>query len=386
MSLTSRLSRLRAAAVGPTAIAVALASCGGGGSGTTDASRDGAAADAGGTRDTAGADAPPATQSFALNVTAVDTTFATEDHFIAAVEMQISGEPFAEAMGRELGGYSRNYVCQGSVCQASLYFDPSLPPTDAGAPAAAVDLPGYASGVESYEYSKQPMNNIAFESGAGTSLLFGPVLNPDGLTGTDALQLAQDWMIHMGAASNGTSRFVHAITDTNPLGWPGLWPTLQPFASWNPAITRTNESGCSLSSDDNAGAQRALLSDNYECDYTTLHLPDRAAQVSMTIGPGSSGWDALAHSPQSPLRWFPSSIGVTETSDAGGFPRPAGCTIVSSDSHLLDLAGLVGAYASVYALTDQANAAVGGSQPALAPATPPSPDDLNALVEYLRRL
>ena len=37
-----------------------------------------------------------------------------------------------------------------------------------------------------------------------------------------------------------------------------------------------------------------------------------------------------------------------------------------ADSHLLDLAGLLGAYASVYSLTDQANTQVGGSQPALA--------------------
>src|SRR5580700_4821068 len=55
-------------------------------------------------------------QTFALSVTAVDTTFTTEDHFIASVEMQLSGEPFAQAMGRVLSGFSRNYACQGSVC------------------------------------------------------------------------------------------------------------------------------------------------------------------------------------------------------------------------------------------------------------------------------
>jgi len=122
-------------------------------------------------------------QTYTLGVTSVDPRFRTEDHFIASVEMQISGEPFAEAMGRDLGGYQRYYVCQDSVCSPSTYLDPALPPDAAGEPASRIDLAGFASGVESYEYSKQPMNNVAFESGAGTSLLFGPLLNPEGRTG-----------------------------------------------------------------------------------------------------------------------------------------------------------------------------------------------------------
>src|SRR6185437_16625445 len=70
------------------------------------------------------------------------------------------------------------------------------------------------------------------------------------------------------------------------------------------------------------------------------------------------------YSPAAAARWFPASIAVTETADASGFPRPSGYAIRSGDSHLLDLAGLLGAYSSVYALTDQSNADVGGSQPA----------------------
>jgi hypothetical protein len=402
---------------------------------------------------TADATPPPTKQTLALNITAVDRTFVTEDHFIASVEMQLSGEPFAQAMGRDLGGYSRDYACQLDVCSPSMYFDPAV----ADGP-GQIDLAGYSSAIESYEYSKQPMNNIAFESGAGTSLLFGPVLNPSGATGPDALALAQTWFAHMGVASNGISRFVKAISADTPLGWPGLWPVLQPFSSWNPAIKPSNETGCSLSSDDNRGAKGALISDVYECDYTSLHLPNRAAQVSMTIGPGPSGWtdwkealwtlnylqvmhnwkegqvtdvyytqlpfvglpgnlvagsvlagtylgssdiegfqagnfiqaldnqaaqwllqlttadgatlggfaslaDALAYGPQSPLRWFPSAIKVTETDDASGFPNPTGYAITSADSHLLDLDGIIGAYASTYALTDLGNDDVGGSQP-----------------------
>jgi hypothetical protein len=412
---------------------------------------------------------PPVAQSFALNITAVDPTFVTRDHFMAAVEMQLSGEPFAEAMGRDLAGYSRDFSCQACTCDPSLYHDPALNMGVAGGPSARDDVAGFSSAVESYEYSKQAMNDIAFESGAGTALAFGPVLNADGATGADALTPLRNWVQHLAVGSNAVSRFVHSeATPTNPLGWPGLWLTLQPYASWDPSIKATNAStGCSISSDDDPGASGSLACNDYECDYTTLHLPNRTAQVKMTIDPGSSGWagwkealwtlnylqvmhdsteaavstvpaaqlalvgtagnlvvgaddtgaatasgtflgssdiegfqagnflqildnqsaqwlaqltttdgatlggfasvsDALAYSPASPLRWFPGSISVTESDDASGFPRPTAYAIASPDSHLLDLAGLLGSYSSIYSLTDQSNTQVGGSQPALA--------------------
>src|ERR1700722_7935753 len=163
----------------------------------------------------------PVPQTLRLDVTAVDTTFATRDHFMAAVEMQISGEPFAEAMGRDLGGYSRDYTCQTSACDPNSYFDPLLNGGMAGGPIGRVDLAGFSTAVESYEYSKQPMNNIAFESGAGTSLAFGPVLNAAGATGADALQTLRGWVQHLAVGSNAVSRFVHAeVTPDNPLRWP----------------------------------------------------------------------------------------------------------------------------------------------------------------------
>jgi hypothetical protein len=400
--------------------------------------------------------------AYALNVTAIDRRFDTRDHFIASVEMQLSGEPFAEAMGRDLGGFARDYSCQESVCSPSVYVDPMERAVDGGAPEPVIDLAGFSSGIESYEYSKQPMNNVAFESGAGTSLLFGPLSNPDGVTGAAALKLAQAFIGHVADETNVTSRVVVGEPpDGSPLGWPGFWPTLQPFTSWDPAIRPTNESGCSLSSDDNPTRFLALMSNLYECDYSTLNLPDRAAQVTRTIGPGASGWaafkyalwtlnylqvmhdvrgnivervidelldqvgepgnlvgpgflpgtylgssdiegfqaatflqildnqaaqwlfelgttdgkslggfanlsEALSYGSGSTLRWFPSSIAVEEVPDESGFPRPSSYEIDSADSHLLDLSGLLGAYASVYALTDRANVEVGGSQPARA--------------------
>jgi hypothetical protein len=419
------------------------------------------------------AGAPPP-QTLQLNVTSVDTTFTTRDHFIASVEMQIAGEPFAESMGRDLSGFSRDFVCQLSVCQASVYYDPALNDGKAGGPNGRTDLAGYGTGVESYEYSKQPMNNIAFESGAGTSLAFGPVLNPTGATGTDALAGLRAWVQKAAGDANTFARSGSpVVTPDNPLGWPGFWPTLQPFTQWDPHINASNADAddagvlCTISSDDDPGASGALDCNEYECNYSSLNLPNRTAQISMTIGPGATGWtgwkealwvlnylqvmhdsnetgvntvpddqlalvgtagnsilgnggagvstvsgtylgssdiegfqaanflqildnsaqewlaslsttdgatlggfaslsDALNYSEASTLRWFPGSISVTEADDASGFPRPSSYGITSPSSDLLDLAGMLGGFSSIYALTDQANMQTGASQPVLA--------------------
>jgi hypothetical protein len=236
-------------------------------------------------------------QTLQLNVSAVDTTFVTRDHFVASVEMQISGEPFAEAMGRDLSGYSRDFMCQTCPCQASLYYDPALNDGVAGGPNWRVDLAGFATAVESYEYSKQPMNNIAFESGAGTSLAFGPVLNPTGATGAAALSGLRAWVQRIIVEANTTARSASpVVTPNNPLGWPGFWPTLQPFTRWDPSINASSANAdadgvlCTISSDDDPGASGALDCNEYECDYTSLHLPNRSSQVTMAIGPGATGW------------------------------------------------------------------------------------------------
>ena len=72
-------------------------------------------------------------------------------------------------MGRDLTGYSRDWL------PPNIYFDTS--PASFG---PWIDLPGFSSGVESYEYSKQPMNNLAFESGAGAVARLRPAAQPDG--------------------------------------------------------------------------------------------------------------------------------------------------------------------------------------------------------------
>jgi hypothetical protein len=404
----------------------------------------------------------------------------------ATVEMQLAGEPLAESMGRLLAGYSRDFPTP------DVYFTPAGTPfpnsttlceVDGGGwapsfsacPYSVPDLVGFATAVESYEYSKQPMNNLALESGAGTSYIFGPLVNPSGATGMAALGIVIPRFAHFAAASNASPTFVHAVDGTDPtnrLGWPGLWPTLHPYDSFDPTIHPVNTvtEMCSISSDDDPNATGSILNLDYECDYNSLHLVNRAAQVDMKITPGASGWAgwkyslwvlnylqsmhdaaqtaittvpagqlgavgtpgntvlglttanpqppspvagtylgssdiegfqaqimideldnaaqqwltqlttkdgatlggfptilaALQYSYVAPLQWLPGAVAVTETADASGYPMPSSYAISDSGSHLLDLLGLVGSYASIYTLTDHANTTVGGSQPVLA--------------------
>ena len=248
--------------------------------------------------------APPAPRdaptTIAITAEVGSTRFVTREHMLAAGEMQITGEPFAEAMGRDLGDYSRDHL------PTDLYFD-----TSAMSAGPFIDLPGFSTAVESYEYSKQPMNNLALESGAGTSLLFGPLINPTTVTGAAARDAMATAIQHFAAGSNALGRFVFApgtfpinnpsgaINPTgagtgaaNPLGWPGIWPTNHVFASFDPAIAPTGEIAlaCAITSDDDPGATGALGCADYECDATTLHLTARASQIEAVITPGADGF------------------------------------------------------------------------------------------------
>jgi hypothetical protein len=399
---------------------------------------------------------PPPTHAAVVLKSPPDTRFETAPHMLASIEMQLSGEPFAEAMGRDLAGYSRDFPVP------NVYWG------DDGNP--QIDLPGFAAAIESYEYSKQPMNLLALESGAGTSLAFGPLVNPSGATGAAALALLGAKIQAFAVATNAEPAFVQQVDGTDPtnrLGWPGLWPTLQPFRSFDPTIHPVNsvDRQCSISSDDDPGSAGRIINHDYECDANSLHLADRAAQVEPVISPGATGWaawkyalwitnylqsmhdaagmpvaevaegdvasvglpgnavvatdppgaapgtylgssdiegfqaavmieelddaaeewltrlgtsdgetlagfataaDALAYDYVVPPRWFPAAVTVTEADDPSGFPRPAGYSISDPASRLMDLLGMAGAYATLYALTDRDDAAVGGSQTARA--------------------
>ena len=225
-----------------------------------------------------------------LQASTQDTRFVSREHFLAAGEMQISGEPLAEAMGRDLTGYSRDYL------PTDTYFDPS--PSSTG---PWVDLAGFSTGVETYEYSKQPMNNVAFESGAGTSLAYGPLQNANNLAGNAAAAALSAALQHYAQGSHAQGRFVFPAGSrpvgnaaNNPLGWPGIWPVAHPFRSFDPSIhpVSSNDLGCSITSDDDPGARGALATADYECDASSLHLTDRGAQIDAVITPGTDGFAA----------------------------------------------------------------------------------------------
>ena len=240
------------------------------------------------------------TSDVRITETVASTRFVTREHFIAAGEMQISGEPFAEAMGRDLTGYSRDHL------PTDVYFDPS--PLSAG---PWIDLAGFSTAVESYEYSKQPMNSVGLESGAGTALAFGPLIDVGDPTGSSATVRLANRIQQFARGSNALGKWVfvpgtYPVNDgggnlnaagtglpaLNPLGWPGLWPITHPFRSFDPTVDPTHDEslGCSISSDDDPGAAGALSSADYECDASSLHLRDHASQVESVVSPGSDGF------------------------------------------------------------------------------------------------
>ncbi|HUB08995.1 MAG TPA: hypothetical protein VMB50_18445 [Myxococcales bacterium] len=259
-----------------------------------------------------------------LSAQLVNTRFEVADHMRASWEMQLSGEPFATLLGYNLAGFNRTLTVtdQYSPDGGSQYVTDPL---------------GYTLAVETYEYSKQPMNNLSFESGAGLSLQFGPLINPQQQVQFPAYYALADRFQQFaaesqaggyGACPNGTgcpagsycqSTFCYpkdAGTGTglvasppapdnplNPYGWPGLWPVFAEFRSFDPTIQPNPGSilkqNCVLDTGALAYGSAAvfqggtLLVANYECDYNSLNLPDRDAQVDKTLTPDAMGYATL---------------------------------------------------------------------------------------------
>ena len=254
------------------------------------------ASDAGGD---AGAPPDAAPRAATITATVNSTRFVTREHMLAAGEMQISGEPLAQAMMRDLSAYSRNML------PPDIYEAVDLSEI-------FIDLPGFSTAVESYEYSKQPMNGLGFELGAGTALAYAPLVDTDGATGSAALAHLVARVQQFAGESNAAGKWVFApgtfpannafgdVNPTgagsaadNPIGWPGIWPTAHVFASFDPTIDPTSaiDLSCSIVSDDNPSEIGGLLiSADYECSAATLHLRDRAAQIDATITPGADGF------------------------------------------------------------------------------------------------
>jgi hypothetical protein len=220
-----------------------------------------------------------------FEATFVSSRFYVAPNMRASYEMQLSGEPMALFLGYNLCGFDRTLTLTdqySSGCNGQYVTDPL----------------GYALAVESYEYSRQPVNNVGLESGAGLSLQFGPVLNPDQVTGDAAFTLLSNRFQQFAAETNTggpqqtnliLSPAPGGINPANPYGWPGLWMEFAEFADFDPGISPqayiqlpiwkggTALNTCSLSSGSiSYGAGLAggggVLVGTYECDYTSLNL------------------------------------------------------------------------------------------------------------------
>ncbi|HWE29359.1 MAG TPA: hypothetical protein VHB97_15225, partial [Polyangia bacterium] len=222
-----------------------------------------------------------------FSATITDRRFYVAEHFRASMEMQISGEPFAQLLGRNLAGYNRYSTTP------DLYTDPVSGVT-------TLDPLSYSMAIESYEYSKQPMNNTSFESGAGLSLQFAPILNPGGVGGDAAFTLLRDRLQTFATESDsggpaGTALVVSPAPVDNPLdayGWSGYWPVFAEFQSFDTSITPVSGSvrGCAINAGYAASSLGAQLVGGYECGYTSLNLPDRDAQVTKVLDPAALGF------------------------------------------------------------------------------------------------
>src|SRR5262249_18568120 len=89
--------------IAPATLAIA---CSGGWETPPPGSPSGTSSSAGSSSGGGGSDAGPALPT-GLSAKITSTRFLTADHMLASAEMQISGEPFAELLGRDLGGYDR---------------------------------------------------------------------------------------------------------------------------------------------------------------------------------------------------------------------------------------------------------------------------------------
>jgi hypothetical protein len=235
-----------------------------------------------------------------LRIVERDIRFDTEAAMRAGVEMQTSGEPFAELMGRSLAGYDRNARAPDRYQHRGRTI---------------VDLTGYAAAVESYEYSRQPMNNVAFESGAGIALPFSPTLargrsasgralGGAALVGMDAIEAMRALVTRAAIGSRAGVRVAEGerprgfvtipVPEDNPLnrvGFGGLWATSVAYAGFDPTIRPSNNigRGCTIEGGYGASAGQSVLVGDYECGYSSLHLPSRFGQLETVVTPGAAG-------------------------------------------------------------------------------------------------
>ena len=205
----------------------------------------------------------------------------------AGGEMQISGEPFASGFaGRNLADYDRDWLPPNRYILnlGTVNVDP------------IIDLFGFSTAVESYEYSKYYMNMGVEETTAGISLANGPVIaTGSGATPFDKLQARMaDILTSAGTSAEGYATVPAPVDNpSNYLGWPGLWPAFAPFSDFDPTMSpsRAVTTGC-VYSGGYASLSIGTSSPVYECDYNTTHLTNPVTQVNRVLTPATLGYAA----------------------------------------------------------------------------------------------
>ena len=205
--------------------------------------------------------------------------------------MQTSGEPFASQFaGRNLSGYDRY-----TLPVDQYYLHPNETQTLF---VSVTDLFGFSTAVESYEYSKYHMNMVLQQTGAGVSLINGPLLQQmAGATPRDKLAArVQQLLTTAGTAQGGFATVPPpASNPRNDFGFPGLWPEFAPYKSFDPTMTAVDTIVSSCTSLVSVGYGGVSMFGNsvvpiYECDYNSLRLPNRTAQIEPVVGPGVLGF------------------------------------------------------------------------------------------------
>jgi hypothetical protein len=274
----------------------------------------------------------------------------------AAGEMQTSGEPFAQDFaGRNL----YYYIAARYSGKPDQYWIPSG--TGNGVVTIPViDLFGFSTVVESYEYSKYNMNMVVSQSGAGVSLINGPLINAlPGATPFDKLRARMETLI--AATGSDITQFAvlppPANNPRNDFGFPGLWPNMAPYQTFDVTMAPSREAAAICVPPDGGSPSLgygglALFGGHavalYECDYNSIHLSNRGQAVHV-IGPGILGYstwkealwaidftgrlhDAVAN--------FVTSIGQEDMAQVGlsrntvqGLGCPQGCQLVAGPNN-----------------------------------------------------
>jgi len=225
----------------------------------------------------------------------VSTRADTEQLMFAAGEMQTSGEPFASNFaGRNLADYDRYVVPPNQ-------YIVNVSGTGGGFSESFIDLFGFSTAVESYEYSKYHMNMVANQTGAGVSLANGPLIAMQpGATPRDKLRTRIVQLVSAAGTDVGGFTFLsgdagpdNGSNPLNDLGFRGIWPNLAAYKTFDPSMTPTALiTGRCTTVTGYGGVQQ--FGNNpvpvYECDYNSLRLDDRVAQTEPVIGPGILGY------------------------------------------------------------------------------------------------